>query len=276
MPAIAVPKTRVLSGPGYLYRTVIGSPLPGELTASITTKALASNVATLTTSPAHGLIVGQSVTVDLTTPDAVFDGVQVVTAVTTTTFSFAKTNADVTSVAAPGTATSSAGGVVVGSVFIDAWPAIWIPIGVTKDGSETSTKPDTGNLEVAEYLYPVRVVMTGTETKVTIEIAEYTARNKAWTMNGGTLTTVSGAGSTLLTKLAPPTTGQEVRTMIGWESEDGTERAVYRQLLQTGDVKTAHKKGTDYATLPVEFTVEQPVSGDPFEEFFAGTTALGS
>lgn len=69
---------------------------------TVTNKALTSNVATLTTSAAHGFTVGQTVRVSI--GDPVFDGTYVITAVTSTTFSYARTAANVTSVAATGTA----------------------------------------------------------------------------------------------------------------------------------------------------------------------------
>ena len=73
-------------------------------TVSVTNKALTSNVATLTTAVAHGLGVGQVVTVSGV--DSVFNGTYTITVVgSTTTFSYAKTNADVTSAAATGTVT---------------------------------------------------------------------------------------------------------------------------------------------------------------------------
>lgn len=71
---------------------------------SITNKALTSNVATITTSVAHGLTVGTWVTVALTSADPVFDGTYKITAVTSTTFSYARTNANVGSGATTGTA----------------------------------------------------------------------------------------------------------------------------------------------------------------------------
>jgi hypothetical protein len=68
----------------------------GESTNTISTKALTSNVATLTTGTAHGFEVGQTVVV--TGVDSDFNGTHVLTAVpTTTTFRFAKTAADVAS-----------------------------------------------------------------------------------------------------------------------------------------------------------------------------------
>ena len=73
-----------------------------DLTAVVTNKALTSNVATLTTQGPHGFLVGQRVTVSIA--DAVFDGDYILTGVTSTTFSYARTNANVTSAAATGSA----------------------------------------------------------------------------------------------------------------------------------------------------------------------------
>jgi len=67
-------------------------------TKAISNKALTSNIATLTTSTAHGFEVGQSVTVS--TVDATFNGTYTITAVpTTTTFRYTKTAGDVASAA---------------------------------------------------------------------------------------------------------------------------------------------------------------------------------
>lgn len=74
------------------------------ISGNITNKALTSNVATLTTSAAHGLAVGFEVTV--AGVDATFNGTYTITAVTSTTFSYAKTAANVTSTAATGTFSS--------------------------------------------------------------------------------------------------------------------------------------------------------------------------
>jgi N4-gp56 family major capsid protein len=73
-------------------------------TVSVTNKELTSNVATLTTAVAHGLGVGQVVTVSGV--DATFNGTYTITVVgSTTTFSYAKTATNVTSVASTGTVT---------------------------------------------------------------------------------------------------------------------------------------------------------------------------
>ena len=68
------------------------------ITVSISNKALTSNVATLTTSAAHGLSVGMQITI--TEVDATFNGEYRITGVpTTTTFTYAKTATNVASTA---------------------------------------------------------------------------------------------------------------------------------------------------------------------------------
>lgn len=71
--------------------------------ATVTTKALTSNVATLTTSTAHGFLPGNQVAV--TGVDSTFNGSYLITATTTYTFSYARTASNVTSQAATGTVT---------------------------------------------------------------------------------------------------------------------------------------------------------------------------
>lgn len=105
-------KADLMVGTGIAARTEIaisGFSATGTLnTASyaVTNKALTSNVATLTTA-AHGYKVGDVVTVSGVGKP--FDGEFTITAVaSTTTFAYAKTNANVSSVASSGgTATSS-------------------------------------------------------------------------------------------------------------------------------------------------------------------------
>lgn len=81
--------------------TILGT---GTTVRNVTNKALTSNVATLTTSAAHGFIVGDVVKVE--NVDATFNGQYEVASVpTSTTFTYALTHADVTSAADTGTAT---------------------------------------------------------------------------------------------------------------------------------------------------------------------------
>lgn len=92
------PEIYAMLGGGSL---IIG---PTGTAKTISNKALTSNVATLTTSTAHGFSVGQQVIV--AGVDATFNGTYTITVVgSPTTFSYAKTAADVTSTTATGTAT---------------------------------------------------------------------------------------------------------------------------------------------------------------------------
>jgi len=69
-----------------------------SITVSISNKALTFNVATLTTSAAHGLTVGMTITI--TGVDATFNGdYRITTVPTTTTFTYAKTASNVASTA---------------------------------------------------------------------------------------------------------------------------------------------------------------------------------
>ena len=75
------------------------------ITFSITNKALTSNVATLTTSTTHSYVIGTQVVVSGV--DATFNGEYSITAVTGTTFSYARTATNVASTAATGSASST-------------------------------------------------------------------------------------------------------------------------------------------------------------------------
>jgi len=52
-----------------------------------------------------------------------------------------------------------------------------------------------------------------------------------------------------------------VRTMLGYESEDHTERWVWRQCLQTGQMKIVRAKGAANATIATVFSLEKPATG---------------
>ena len=78
-----------------------------RITVSINNKALTSNVATLTTTTAHGLCTGMEITI--TGVDATFNGTYTITSVpTTTTFTYAKTASNVTSTAVSPVGTGTA------------------------------------------------------------------------------------------------------------------------------------------------------------------------
>lgn len=98
-PSFETPEFGV-TGPsdGYVFAT---AQEPVE--ATISARALTNNVVTITTAADHNYIVGKTVKIDgLGAP---FNGNHVITSVpTTTTFTYAKSNADIVSAAVPGTA----------------------------------------------------------------------------------------------------------------------------------------------------------------------------
>jgi hypothetical protein len=184
--------------------------------------------------------------------------------------------------AAPlGTALPAAGvgGTVAGSVFTDAWPAAWVNLGGTEDGSEFSFSTSVEPIRVAEIFNPVQYAVTEQATSLAFSLASFTAHNLRRAMNVGTgnLTTVSGAAATLLSKLTPPAPNQIVRSMIGWESLDATTRLFGYQVINGGEIKSAFKKAPDKALIPFELNFEVPVSPTvPFDVFIAGVARLGA
>ena len=160
---------------------------------------------------------------------------------------------------------------VAGSVFTDTWPGAWLPFGATDSGSDFSYKPSVANVDVAEYYDPPAIVSTGRDISISFALAQVHATNFKRALNGGTIT-VTGSTSTTLSAYVPPTVGAEVRAMIGWESNDGTERLVLYQAFQTGEVKWTRNKGAAKATIPVQYQCEIPASGVPFQYWTAGVT----
>lgn len=127
---------------------------------TITNVALTSNVATITTSLAHGYSTGDSVTVDAS--DNTFDGTYVITGTpTTTTFTYSKTNTDIPSASATGTV------IAEGYSTIDKWNFIQFGGSILAANNENKIQSYTlgqssyfgdasHNAPVAEYIAVVR------------------------------------------------------------------------------------------------------------------------
>ncbi len=158
---------------------------------------------------------------------------------------------------------------VVGSVFTDVWPVAWLPLGWTDVGSQFSYQLATGTIDAAEFLDPLKVVTTGRTVTFSFALGQINIANLKRALNGGTAT-VTGTTTTTMTDYVPPALGTEVRAMIGWEATDGTERAVYTQCLQNGNVQITRNKGTAKALIPCQWTLEQPTAGQIFHHYTAG------
>ena len=165
---------------------------------------------------------------------------------------------------------------VSGSVFTDTWPVAWIVLGATEDGSEFSYETKVEAVNVAEFFDPIKWSTTERSGSFAFNLSNWTLNNLKRALNGGTLATVSGSGATLLSSFVPPTPGQEVRCMIGWESMDASVRIVCYQTINAGSVKAAFKKAPSHAVLPCQFNFEVPTSGIPFKIYTAGTARVGS
>lgn len=164
---------------------------------------------------------------------------------------------------------------VAGSKFTDAWPVAWISFGATEDGSEFSYKTTVEAVKVAEFFDPIKWATTERSGSFAFNLADYTLNNYKRALNGGTIATVSGTGATTLSKYTLPTPGQEVRSMIGWESLDNTVRIVCYQTIQGGEIKSAFKRAPALALIPCTWNFEVPSAGQPFEIWTAGTARVG-
>lgn len=150
-----------------------------------------------------------------------------------------------------------------------AWNVAFVPLGYTQEGSSFSYAPSFDPVEVAEELDPLDSVSTGRAISVSFACAEITAENLKRAMNGGTITTGGVAPNTFKT-FEPPALGAELKVMVGFQSEDGLERWVWRECKQTGTVEMQRRKGADKTTIANEFTVYKPATGgQPFKAIIA-------
>jgi hypothetical protein len=152
-----------------------------QITVSISNKALTSNVATLTTTAAHGLCTGMEITI--TGVDATFNGTYTITAVpTTTTFTYAKTASNVVSTAVSPVGTGTAEVIH----FIDYTSGSDYPVyAICDDGVYAywvTNRLVAGNYRLTVYKKPLTGDSTTAETQmlqkttitVTNAVMEYT------------------------------------------------------------------------------------------------------
>lgn len=160
--------------------------------------------------------------------------------------------------------------------LVTAWTALavpWTALGYTDTGSTFKYALATNPVQVAEELDPVSVQTTGRTSTLDFALAEITATNLMRSMNAPTSAITAGAG---IVSFEPPDLGTEVRRMLGFESEDHTERWIFRQCFQTGSAQIQRQKGANNATLSVEFTLEKPASGAKlFKAIMATSGASG-
>jgi hypothetical protein len=134
----------------------------------------------------------------------------------------------------------------------------WTALGYTDGGSTFKYTLATGPVQVAEELDPVSIQTTGRTAEVDFSLSEITATNLSRALNAPSSSITAGAG---IVSFEPPDLGTEVRRMLGFESEDHTERWIFRQCFQTGTMQIQRQKGANNATIAVVFSLEKPASG---------------
>lgn len=144
----------------------------------------------------------------------------------------------------------------------DAWPAGWVPLGYTDEGSVFNYELSVDNVEVAEELDPIARVTTGRDASVEFALAELTFRNLTIAFNGGIV-----VGDGLEWEFEPPDLGNEERVMIGWDASfdplTNDLRMIYRRCLQGGSLGVENRKGTTKSVIASTFQLEKPLDGKP-------------
>jgi hypothetical protein len=243
------------------------------ITKTVSNKALTSNVATLTTSATHGFAVGDIAVV--TGVDATFNGTHYVTGVpTTTTFTFAKENANVTSAVATGSVSVSLQRRFA-AVSRDASD------GVIKFIKDITTKP-TSTINFAEAGSSFAAVQMGAITATSATIGDVSNTELQY-VNGVTsaiqtqldakLATATAA-STYAPLESPSLTGTPLSTTASVDTNT-TQIATTAYVVGQGYLKSATASST-YAPL-TSATLTRPVLVSPLEPItIAATAATGT
>jgi hypothetical protein len=244
------------------------------ITKTVSNKALTSNVATLTTSATHGFSVGDIAVV--TGVDATFNGTHYVTGVpTTTTFTFAKENANVTSAVATGSVSVS-GQRRFAAVARDASD------GVIKFLTNITTKPTTTiNFAEAGTVYADILVDDITADAITATSATIgdVSNTELQYLNGVTSAVqtqldaklASATAATTYAPLASPTlTGTPLSTTAAADTNT-TQIATTAYVVGQGYLKSATASST-YAPL-TNANLVSPVLQSPEEVITVAATA---
>lgn len=143
------------------------------------------------------------------------------------------------------------------TTYSSAWPAGWVTLGYTAEGSAFNYSLSSDNVEVAEELDILARVTTGRDGSVDVALAEMTRRNLNIAYNGGV---VLGDGAAW--EFEPPDLGEEVRVMLGWDAYadtgDNDLRFIFRKCFQSGSVSIENRKGATKSTIGVSFGLEKP------------------
>lgn len=141
-----------------------------------------------------------------------------------------------------------------------AWPAGWVPLGYTDEGSAFNYELSKDNVEVAEELDILARVTTGRDASVEFALAEITKRNLTIAFNGGIV-----LGDGLAWTIEPPDLGSEASVMLGWDAMptvgSNDLRIIFRQCSNGGSLGLENRKGATKSTLAMNFQLEKPATG---------------
>lgn len=133
-----------------------------------------------------------------------------------------------------------------------AWDAAWKKVGGTKAGSAFKYELKTQGLYIAESLDRSLTITTERNIMWGFEAAEETLAVWKLAMNGATVTTIAG----VVTVKPPSVNAVPVKSMIGWESADGTVRIIIPQAMQTEAWERKYNK-SEYSSVNLMFIAEQ-------------------
>lgn len=180
-------------------------------------------------------------------------------------------------VSGPGTLYAAPLGTSEPTSATGAFPAGWVQLGYTAQGSQFQVKPTVAPIMVEETYWPVRNAFTALEGHINFALAETTFQNWMLALNAGIgasqLASNSGINASDGSKwVESPDVGQEVRVMLGWDSLNQTQtssgidagRLIIRQCVQVGQVQVSRKKGASIADISCDFQFEKPPNVMPF------------
>jgi len=156
------------------------------------------------------------------------------------------------------------------SKFDDPWPAGWVQLGMTESGTDIDLTITTSPITAAEIVEPLTYRTTARTGTITFALKNFTATNWARACNGA-VNTVTGTGPSTITQTDPPPVGQEVRSMIGFESLDSTFRFMGFQVFNEGAMKFSFKKAPSNTNIMWKAMFEKPPNTGPWRSYTAGT-----
>lgn len=158
----------------------------------------------------------------------------------------------------------------------DTWPVAWVPWGPTAEGSTFGYTTTVEPIRVAELFDPVEYSVTETGATLAFAVTNMTLMNIARGMNApsSAVSTVSGATTTLSSKVEPPEPEAIIYRMIGWESLDHTMRFVGRKAINAGEMQINLARG-GAANMATTWTFARPTGAKAFTFYGAGTARLG-